>query len=72
MGGMGHAGHEVKVVLGVAPPIAGQAAAIALPDGARVLLKGPPIIVPVLTFDLVGRGGGAPQESPGEGHLIHL
>ena len=46
--------HQVKIDLGVAPPVTGQPAPLPMPDGARLLLKFPPLIIDVVTFHLVG------------------
>ncbi len=67
---MSHLRHEVEIALGVAPPVAGEAAAVVVPDGARLLLKGPPIVIGVVPLHLVGGCGGAPQEPLGERELV--
>ena len=42
---------------------AGVAAHGAVGDHARLMLESPPVVVRVAAFDLVGRGGGAPEEA---------
>jgi hypothetical protein len=53
-------GHQIKVALGIAPPIAGQAAAIAVPNGTGALFKVPPIVIAVVALHLVGGSRGSP------------
>jgi len=70
MGVMSHPGHKVEIALGVAPPVTGKPAAVAVPDGAWLLLKGPPIVVRVVPLHLMRGRGCAPQESLGERQLV--
>ena len=54
--------HQIKVIFGVLPPVAGEAALITVVDCARLLLEVGPLVVAVATFVLVCRGGCAPEE----------
>ena len=63
MGIVAHLSHEIKVALGIAPPVACQPAAMLMPDRPWLLFKGPPVVVGVASLNLVGRTGRAPEES---------
>ncbi len=63
--------HAIEVGYGVAPPAAGLARAVAVPDPAGLLLPVPPLVVVVLTLDLVGCRGRAPQEARREAAWRH-
>ncbi len=45
--------HVIEIALGIGPPIAGEPAAVAVPDGAGLLLVDRPLVVAVVAFCLV-------------------
>ena len=72
MGVLPHLGGQIQIRFRAAgrPPAAGLPRAIAPPDAAGLPLPGPPLVVAVVPFDLVGGGGGAPQEPGGEAQRL--
>ena len=58
-------------VLGIAVERVAGVAADVHAARRRVVLHGPPVVVDVAPLDLVGGGGGPPEEPVGEGHLGH-
>ena len=45
--------HQIKIALGIAPPVTGRAAFPPIPDGARLLFERPPLVISVESFYLV-------------------
>ena len=60
VGVLAQCSRAIKIRLGIAPPAACVAGAVAVPDPAGLLLPIPPLVVAVLALDLVRAGGGAP------------
>jgi len=56
-------GSAIEVLFGTLPPVSSQAGDRSVADLARDLLPGPPVVVGIVTLDLVGGGRGAPEEA---------
>jgi len=52
----------IEVLFGALPPVGSGAGSGSVTDLARELLPGPPVVVSVVAFNLVGGGSGAPEE----------
>jgi len=61
-GVLAEGGGAVEVLFGAMPPVGSGARSGSVADLVRELLPGPPVVVSVVAFDLVGGGSGAPEE----------
>ena len=67
---LSHLSSQVKVLFGPMPPVASDAGRRTVSDPSLLLFPQPPIVIPVMSLDLMGRRGCTPEKSVGKEQRI--